>query len=70
MRRTGRISCFSVLWLRVVEGARLASQQLEFKPYLCLAGPSLGKSRRAGLGYGSAGGQTLLPLFRSAEQLD
>lgn len=30
-----------VVRLCAVEGARLPSEQLEFKPYLCLAGPVL-----------------------------
>lgn len=34
-----------VVRLRAVEGARLPSEQLEFKPYLCLAGPTLRSSR-------------------------
>lgn len=70
MRKRGRISSYTVVWLCVVEGARLPSEQLEFKPYLCLAGPSLGTVDELALGTGLPGGQTLLPLLRSAEQLD
>lgn len=68
--KRGRISNSTDVWLCAVEGARLASEQLEFKPYLCLAGPSLRNSRWTSPGYGPAGGQTLLPLLRSAKQLD
>lgn len=41
---TGRISCFSLPQPCVAEGARLASQRLEFRPYLGSAGPRPGKS--------------------------
>lgn len=36
-----RISSSLVVCLCAAEGARLPSEQLEFKPYLCLAGPRL-----------------------------
>lgn len=51
--------CCVVCGMRGIEGARLTSEQLEFRPYLACQEPV----------FGSAGAQTLLPLFHPAEQL-
>lgn len=47
-----RISSSLVVCLCAVEGARLPSEQLEFKPYLCLAGPRLTAVDELPLGMG------------------
>lgn len=59
------VLCVCVCGMCGIEGARLTSELLEFRPYLACQEPVFA----AVDGYGSAGAQTLPPVFQPAQQL-